>query len=53
MIYYVALPFQEVEVGGLAPGPAVECPHASATIRRARAMAADKANAGAVARGGP
>jgi hypothetical protein len=36
MIYYVALPFVRVE-GGLAPGDAVECPHADAAIRRAEA----------------
>jgi CO/xanthine dehydrogenase Mo-binding subunit len=29
MIYYVALPFVRVD-GGLAPGDAVECPHAAA-----------------------
>jgi len=39
MIYYVALPFVRVE-GGLAPGEAVECPHADAAIRRAEALAA-------------
>lgn len=48
MVYYVALPFVRVE-GGLAPGQAVECPHASAAIRRADAMSRDAANAGAVA----
>jgi hypothetical protein len=49
MIYFVALPFTPVEGGGLAPGQAVECPHAAAAIRRADAMARDEANAGAVA----
>ena len=34
MIYYVALPFVRVD-GGLAPGEAIECPHAAAAIRRA------------------
>jgi hypothetical protein len=48
MIYYVALPFVRVE-GGLAPGDAVECPHAAAAIRRAEALAGREANAGAVA----
>ena len=48
MVYYVALPFKHVE-GGLAPGEAVECPHGAAAIRRAEALASDKANAGAVA----
>jgi hypothetical protein len=49
MIYYVAFPFTPVEGGGLAPGQAVECPHAAAAIRRAEAMSRDEANAGAVA----
>jgi hypothetical protein len=49
MIYYVALPFVSVEGGGLAPGQAVECPHAAAAIRRAEALSRDEANAGAVA----
>ena len=48
MIYYVALPFSPAE-GGLAPGDAVECPNGNAAIRRAEAMAANEANAGAVA----
>ena len=48
MVYYVALPFIPVE-GGLAPGEAVECPNGAAAIRRAQAMALNKANAGAVA----
>lgn len=48
MIYYVALPFTDIE-GGLAPGQAVECPSGAATVRRARAMSCDKSNAGAVA----
>ena len=48
MVYYVALPFIHAE-GGLAPGEAVECPHGAAAIRRAQALASDKANAGAVA----
>jgi len=48
MIYYVALPFVRVD-GGLAPGEAAECPHASAAIRRAEAMSRNEANAGAVA----
>jgi hypothetical protein len=33
----------------LAPGEAVECPHAAAAIRRAQAMSNKEANAGAVA----
>jgi hypothetical protein len=48
MIYYVALPFVHVD-GGLAPGEAVECPHAAAAIRRAQAMSGQEVNAGAVA----
>lgn len=48
MIYYVALPFTRIE-GGLTPGQAVECPSGAAAIRRAQALASDKANAGAVA----
>ena len=48
MIYYVALPFVRVD-GGLAPGDAVECPHAAAAIRRAEALAGKETNAGAVA----
>ena len=48
MIYYVALPFVRVD-GGLAPGEAVECPHAAAAIRRAQAMSGNEPNAGAVA----
>lgn len=48
MVYYVALPFIRVE-GGLAPGEAVECPNGGAAVRRAQAMAANEANAGAVA----
>lgn len=48
MVYYVALPFIPVE-GGLAPGEAVECPNGSAAIRRAQAMSANTANAGAIA----
>jgi hypothetical protein len=48
MIYYVALPFVRVD-GGLAPGEAVECPHAAAAVRRAEALAGKEANAGAVA----
>ena len=46
MIYYVTLPFARID-GGLAPGQAVECPHGAAAIRRARALASDKAYAGA------
>jgi len=49
MIYYVALPFTRVPEGGLAPGRPIECPHASAAIRRAEAIARDARNAGAVA----
>jgi hypothetical protein len=49
MIYYVALPFTPEEGGGLAPGPAIECPSAPAAIRRAEAIARHDANAGAVA----
>jgi hypothetical protein len=41
-------PFTPIE-GGLAPGQAVECPSGAAAIRRAQALASDKANAGAVA----
>lgn len=48
MICYVALPFTRVE-DGLAPGEAAECPSGAAAIRRAKALASDKANAGAVA----
>lgn len=48
MVYYVALPFIDVE-GGLAPGEAVECPNSTAAIRRAQAMAFNNVNAGAVA----
>lgn len=48
MIYFVALPFTPIE-GGLAPGQAVECTSGPEAIRRAQAMAADTANAGAVA----
>jgi len=48
VIYYVALPFTANE-GGLAPGQAVECPSGAAAIRRAEAMSANQANAGAVA----
>jgi hypothetical protein len=48
MIYYVALPFVRVD-GGLAPGEAIECPHAAAAIRRAKALAARETNAGAIA----
>jgi hypothetical protein len=48
MVYFVALPFVRVE-GGLAPGEAVECPHAAAAIRRAEVLAARDTNAGAVA----
>jgi hypothetical protein len=48
MIYYVALPFVRVD-GGLAPGDAVECPHADAAIRRAEVLAGQEAHAGAVA----
>jgi hypothetical protein len=50
MIYYVALPFVRVD-GGLAPGDAVECPHATAAIRRAEAPAGKEANAGTLATG--
>lgn len=48
MIYYVALPFVRLDEG-LAPGEAVECPHATAAIRRAAALASASPNAGAVA----
>ena len=47
MVHYVALPFTSAD-GGLAPGEAVECRHVAAAIRRAQAMAKDKANASAV-----
>jgi len=55
LIYYVALPFVRVD-GGLAPAEPIECPYKAAAIRRAQAMAAHEANAGAVAfsrRGSP
>jgi hypothetical protein len=48
MIYYVALPFARVD-GGLAPGEAIECPHADTAVRRAEALAGNETNAGAVA----
>jgi hypothetical protein len=48
MIYYVALPFTNIE-GGLAPGQAIECPNGVAAIRRAQAMSIHESNAGAVA----
>jgi hypothetical protein len=48
MVYYVALPFVRVD-GGLAPGEAIECPHAAAAVRRAEALAQKEGNAGAVA----
>ena len=48
MIYYVALPFVDVD-GGLAPGQARECAHGGEAIRRAEAMSRDPFNAGAVA----
>ena len=41
--------FLAIHAGGLAPGQAVECPHAAAAIRRAEAMSRDDANAGAIA----
>jgi hypothetical protein len=49
VIYYTALPFVRLENGGLVPGEAVECPHSSAVIRRADAMAHNEGNAGAAA----
>ena len=48
MVYYVALPFVRVD-GGLAPGEAIEYPHAAAAVRSAEALARKEANAGAVA----
>lgn len=48
MVYYVALPFTQVD-GGLAPGEAVECPHGAAAIRRAEALSRESRYAGAVA----
>lgn len=48
MTYYVALPFTCIE-GGFAPGLPVECPNGDAAIRRAQALAANPAHAGAVA----
>jgi hypothetical protein len=48
MIYYVALPFVDVD-GGLAPGQARECSHSGDAVRRAEAMSRDPANVGAVA----
>jgi hypothetical protein len=48
MIYYVALPFVDVD-GGLAAGQARECAHGGEAVRRADAMARDPVNVGAVA----
>jgi hypothetical protein len=48
MVYYAALPFVRVN-GGLAPGEAIECPHAAAAVRRAEALAGKEMNAGAAA----
>ena len=48
MVYFVALPFIEVD-GGLAPGEAIEFPNGATAIGRAQAMAYNKDNAGAVA----
>jgi len=48
MMYFVALPFTRIE-GGLAPGQAAECSNGAAAVRRAEAMFANQANAGAVA----
>ena len=45
MVYYVALPFTQVD-GGLAPGEAVECPHGAAAIRRAEALSRELRYAG-------
>jgi hypothetical protein len=49
MIYYVAIPFTPAEGGGWAPGQAMECPSASAAIRRAETMSRHEGNVGAVA----
>jgi hypothetical protein len=48
MVYFVALPFIEVD-GGLAPGGAIEFPNGGTAIGRAQAMAYNKDNAGVVA----
>jgi hypothetical protein len=48
MIYYVALPFVDVD-GGLASGQARECAHGGEAVRRAEVMSRDPANVGAVA----
>jgi hypothetical protein len=46
--YFVALPFTRLEEG-LAPGEAVECPHADSAIRRSEAPAGAEQNAAPVA----
>lgn len=48
MIYYVALPFIDVD-GGLATGQARECSHGFDAVRRAEVMSRDPVNVGAVA----
>jgi hypothetical protein len=48
MVYYVALPFVRLD-GGLAPGEAIECPHAAAAVRKAEALAGKATKSGAVA----
>jgi len=49
VVYFVALPFVRLEDGGLAPGEAIECPHAGGAVRRAQAMSGDERHCGAVA----
>jgi hypothetical protein len=49
MIYYVVIAFTTVPEGALAPGQAMECPHAAAAVRRAEALSRHPAYAGAVA----
>jgi hypothetical protein len=46
--YYVALPFLRTE-DGIATGQAQEMPSAAAAVRRAKLMAKDPLNAGALA----
>ena len=46
--YYVALPFVRTE-GGIAPGPAQECPNEPSAVRRAEVMSRDPENVGALA----
>jgi hypothetical protein len=46
--YFVAMPFVSTDGGGLAPGPAIECPSEAVAVRRAEAMARSEGNAGAI-----